>query len=101
MSSLAPETEVPMLVVPVDVVALCIGKEDVREATNGFAGATANYAEQETNGALLGEGVTRPFSYPPLEQMTAGVHLHWALPDALTRANTESGGLEFPAVPNR
>ena len=90
-----------MLVVPVDVVALCIGEVDEQEATNGFAGATAVYSAQEADGAALGSNVTREFSDPPWEQMKKGIHLHWALPDALTRAGTESGSLEFPAVPNR
>ena len=33
--------------------------------------------------------------------LMAGVHLHWALPDALTRGNSNGAVTEFPAVPNR
>src|SRR5262249_26204552 len=36
--------------------------------------------------------------------LRAGMHLHWALPDALTRGRQAEGGgprAEFPAVPNR
>jgi hypothetical protein len=90
-----------MLVVPVDVVALPIGEVDEQEATNEFAGATAVYSALEKNGAALGSNVVRDFDADPWEQMKKGVHLHWALPDALTHSGTEGGGLEFPAVPNR
>jgi hypothetical protein len=41
----------------------------------------------------------------PLEdrglQLQRGVHLHWALPDALTRGEIAADGTRFPAVPNR
>ncbi|GIH15132.1 hypothetical protein Raf01_33040 [Rugosimonospora africana] len=41
-----------------------------------------------------------PFANQNL-RLPAGVHLHWALPDALTRARSTSDGLTFPAAPNR
>jgi ketosteroid isomerase-like protein len=44
--------------------------------------------------------VSRPFEDQTL-YLKAGVHLHWALPDALTRGAARAGGTEFPAVPNR
>jgi hypothetical protein len=34
-------------------------------------------------------------------QLKAGVHLHWALPDGLTRGVRQGGQISFPAVPNR
>lgn len=33
--------------------------------------------------------------------LTAGIHLHWALPDALTRGAQTRQGTSFPRVPNR
>jgi hypothetical protein len=44
--------------------------------------------------------VARPFEDLTL-YLKAGVHLHWALPDALARGVARSDGTEFPAVPNR
>lgn len=44
--------------------------------------------------------VSRPFANQTL-YLKAGVHLHWALPDALTRGVARPDGTEFPAVPNR
>jgi len=29
------------------------------------------------------------------------IHLHWALPDALTIGKAEADGITFPVVPNR
>jgi hypothetical protein len=52
------------------------------------------------------ELLSRPFQDRGL-QLRAGVHLHWALPDALTRGTTKTasngsaGKLSFPAVPDR
>jgi hypothetical protein len=34
-------------------------------------------------------------------RLAAGIHLHWALPDALTRAGSRAHGMAFPAVPDR
>ena len=34
-------------------------------------------------------------------QLKAGVHLHWALPDALTKGVIGENGTRFPAVPDR
>lgn len=93
------------LIVPVDIVAFCVGEIDATQATSGFAGATTVYTDQTTtptnNQAFLGSNVSIDFSDPPWDQLEQGVHLHWALPDALTRASTETGQLDFPAVPNR
>lgn len=46
------------------------------------------------------EIVSKPFDNQNL-MLKAGVHLHWALPDALTQGTHSSGGTDFPAVPNR
>jgi hypothetical protein len=56
--------------------------------------------------ANISEGLlSRPFQDRGL-QLRAGVHLHWALPDALTKGLSSPGEatarkLTFPAVPNR
>ncbi len=44
--------------------------------------------------------VSRPFQNQNL-YLEAGVHLHWALPDALTRGVAHADGTDFPEVPNR
>ena len=92
------------LVVPIDVVGLCVGEIDEQEATADFAGPTAVFARQtsDRHPAFLGGNVAHSFDDAPgASQLTKGVHLHWALPDGLTHAGTSSGGLEFPACPNR
>lgn len=46
------------------------------------------------------EIVSTPFENQNL-LLKKGIHLHWALPDALTRATDRQGVQDFPAVPNR
>jgi hypothetical protein len=89
----------PGLVVPIDVVAFCVGSTDP-ERTAKFAGATVNYNMflNSSAAALMGGNVTRGFQ-DTMDALEPGVHLHWALPDALTRATGPD--LDFPAVPNR
>lgn len=91
------------LVVPVDVAAYCVGTIDSRGPVFEFAGASTDYRNQTTNSrpAFLGINVTREPDIPPVWALESGVHLHWAMPDALTRGDTSSGQLVFPALPNR
>ena len=95
------------LIVPVDVVAYCIGRLDAQGPAGSFAGATTDYSRQTAGraaDAFLGINVTRDADEPPLWPLETGVHLHWAMPDALTRAHTTSGPsgrMAFPALPNR
>lgn len=90
------------LVVPIDVIAYCVGSVDAHECTGSFAGATTDYTAQASSGAFVGANVARdPQDYPPLWPMEEGVHLHWAAPDALTHAPSSGDGLTFPALPNR
>ena len=35
------------------------------------------------------------------EPLQPGIHLHWALPDALTHGRAEQGDVKFPAIPSR
>ena len=90
------------LIVPVDVVAFCVGTTDA-ERTPDFAGTTIDYAALRTRNpqAFLGGSATRGLGNDALIPLEVGVHLHWALPDALTRAVNGTKGLDFPAVPNR
>jgi len=95
-------------VVPVDLVAFCVGTTDAAERTADLAGATIDYsqlANQDPNAfpyAYLGSTAMRGFTSDALQPLEAGVHLHWALPDSLTRAQSnETTPLAFPAVPNR
>ena len=92
-----------MLVVPVDVAGLCLGEDDAQQATSRFAGATAVYQEQatEAHGAFLGDNVSRGLDDQPWDQLESGVHLHWSLPDGLTRGGGRGAELDFPAAPNR
>jgi hypothetical protein len=89
------------LVVPIDVVGLCVGEDDAQQATNHFAGATSVYTDQSSRGAYLGDDVSRDYGQSPADQLEVGVHLHWALPDGLTRGGGRGHELDFPAVPNR
>jgi|GEM_PF-1101238 len=92
------------LVVPVDLVAFCVSESDAVGATPSFSGATIDYGAltQLNSNAFLGSSAARPFDFPALKPLEAGVHLHWALPDALTRASVTDGApLAFPVVPNR
>jgi hypothetical protein len=90
------------LIVPINVVAFCVGETDYQEATNNFAGATTNYANMTPESeAFLGLDVAIGLDKPPLNQLKKGIHLHWALPDALTKSSAVDGKLEFKAIPNR
>ena len=91
------------LIVPVDVLAYCVGTQDARGPAQSFAGSSADYRYQTTSRrqAFLGINVTRDPDSSPVWALEAGVHLHWALPDALTRAANTDGRMTFPALPNR
>lgn len=61
------------------------------DGTRDVKSSTPNIAE---------EILTQPFQSQTM-QLQAGIHLHWALPDTLTRAKHNELGTQFPAVPNR
>ena len=89
-------------VVPVDVVAFCVGTTDA-ERTGNFAGTTIDYSSLTAQNpqAFLGGNASRGLGNDALIPLEPGVHLHWALPDAITRATDSGQGLDFPAAPNR
>lgn len=93
----------PGLIVPIDVTAYCVGTVDAHGPARAFAGASTDYRAQTTDArpAYLGINVTRDADFSPLWPLEAGVHLHWAMPDALTRADSGTGQMTFPALPNR
>ena len=91
------------LIVPVDVEAMWIG---AAPAELGHRGATADFSAlpgRDADGYLTG----KPYigeSIAALRHVTIepGIHLHWALPDALTKGVADAaGGLAFPPVPTR
>lgn len=94
------------LIVPVDIAALCVGiidQQDNNQGTSNFAGATTLFTNQTgDNQAFLGSNVVLSFLQSPWQQLKTGIHLHWALPQALTHGVTgEDGNVGFLAAPNR
>lgn len=103
-TSFSPNESAAGAVVPVDLVAFCVSESEAVASTPAFSGATINYGALTTANAnaYLGSSAARPFTFPALKPLEAGVHLHWALPDALTRANVSAHqSMDFPAAPNR
>ena len=91
-----------VLIVPVDVAAFCVGQVDAH-STSALAGAQVDFRNQTTDKrrAFIGENVTHDLSEDARIPLEKGVHLHWALPDALTHSQADGGTLAFPPVPNR
>ena len=103
------------LIVPIDIVAFCVSEVDENMSTGKFSGATTDYAFQLTAKthasqgsqafkapqAFLGSNVVISLADPPCWPLKQGIHIHWALPDALTRATVNGDTLDFPAAPNR
>lgn len=92
------------LVVPIDVKAVCVGQVDATEGTPHFAGATVvweNAGRGPGAQAFLGANVWRSPNAAPWQRLEQGVHLHWALPDAMTHAAVTKTKLDFPNAPNR
>lgn len=92
------------VIVPVDLVAFCVSESDAVMGTPSFSGATVNYAAltQTNPNAYLGASATRSFAAPPLKPLEEGIHLHWALPDALTKGFVNGADpIAFPEAPNR
>jgi len=90
------------LVVPIDVEALCVGgpDTDTQGGPPPTVGPLADFSQ------LADEPyVGRAVAAPPLageQPLAEGIHVHWALPDALTQGlQDETGVVDFPAVPNR
>ena len=79
------------LIVPVDVIAYCVG-ESTLTARAAFAGRRPTSASRPAGPGVPGDQRNpRPRNDPPWP-LEAGVHLHWAMPDALTAAASVAGG---------
>ena len=102
------------LVVPVDVQAFCVGRPDVDpnnpHNTATFARLAPDFSILPVPGGAAVANLSELVLPEPFAQigtadaMQPGVHLHWALPDALVRGAgdpTGDGTVAFPAVPNR
>src|SRR5687767_1175007 len=98
------------LLVPIHLDALCLETDlSVVGAKCDFSRLPYWNGEREINPDIANiseELLSIPFQDRGL-RLTAGVHLHWALPDALTKgmnateSATSTRKLTFPAVPNR
>jgi hypothetical protein len=93
MTTLPPD-DASSLLVPIFLDAWVVYSQN----QTAYTWYTANYGQLEVFQSPLPAPLTPPNYTPP-----NGVHLHWALPDALTHGHTPPGGgaIEFPLVPNR
>lgn len=94
-----------LLVVPIYLDALVLDKPTAMvEAFADFSRLPHFNGERDINPDVPNiseEILSQPFQNQNL-YLERGVHLHWALPDALARGRREQNGkTEFPAVPNR
>jgi len=93
-----------ILMVPIHLDALFLAQDQmVAAATADFAHLPYSDSTQDVNAdvANISEDiVSQPFDDQNL-YLKAGIHLHWSLPDALTKGTHTSTGTDFPAVPNR
>lgn len=108
------------LIIPVNVQALRVSPNDASLVTKShdlFAGGTTGYdglpwREPGRNGAIVHAGtwskanvssnIYNPLSQNVIEQLKAGIHLHWALPDRIAQGRqAPSGEVDYPAAPNR
>ena len=90
------------LQVPLRLQALCLDKEqtvvralaDYRRLPSVHAKGDAD-DQPNLSGSILTPPFTRDLPLP------AGIHLHWMLPNVLTRGDSDASGIRFPQVPNR
>ena len=92
------------LIVPMNVEALCVGNA-LTETT--FCGPTADFSDLPRYDDQKGYMVGNPYIHESInrfatETFKVGIHLHWALPEALTKGIKEqtSEQINFPALPN-
>ncbi len=83
-------------IVPINVQGVRVTESD----RNRFKGATVDFSNAGNGlGVTIDKQLAGPNSSSPINE---GVHLHWALPDAITHAyQGPDGNLEFPSAPNR
>jgi hypothetical protein len=93
-----------LLVVPIYLDALVLEQPTLAvEAFADFSRQPYFNGERDVNPDvpyISEEILSQPFQNQNL-LLQPGVHLHWALPDALAHGTHSNKGAEFPAVPNR
>lgn len=91
-----------VLLVPLYLDALVLPTEQaVAQAMTDFSRLPYSNGQHDINADVANvseEIVRQPFAQSTLK---AGVHLHWALPDSLTRGTQVGTTTNFPSVPNR
>ncbi len=93
-----------ILMVPIHLDALYLEEDtSVVDTMVDFSKLPYSTNKKDVNSdtANISENIiSQPFDKSLI--LKAGIHLHWALPDALTKTyNIRNGSNEFPAVPNR
>ncbi len=89
-----PPSDATSLLVPVQLDAWVVNPNN--------QDATATYRADYDRLKSFESPIPAAFNTTTVERPVSGVHLHWALPDALTRGRAASGSqMEFPLVPNR
>jgi hypothetical protein len=84
------------LLVPMNVTALCVSQRDQSSGLK-FGKIAAEFQNLATKPYLGSSVLPKPFEE---ESVPPGIHLHWALPDALTRSDpSDANG--FRQAPNR
>jgi hypothetical protein len=93
-----------IIAVPIQVDALVINEStDIVKLGADFAKLPYQDDQQidrRTDIANLASSISYQ-SFNNQSSLSPGVHLHWALPDALTQGEVENDGLVMPVVPNR
>jgi hypothetical protein len=93
-----------MLLVPIHLDALVLDEDKmVVEAMADFSRLPYCDGKADINPdvANISEEIVSPLFQNQNLPLKAGIHLHWSLPDALTRSRHKSDGQDFPRVPNR
>jgi hypothetical protein len=87
------------LLIPMNIEALVVGNDSRTQWMNLNPDFQGVYRRDQLLGRQLEQ---KPFS-PNTGLHQSGIHLHWALPDGLTRGVTAGNDRrpKFPAVPNR
>lgn len=93
-----------MLLVPIHLDALVLDEDKmVVEAMADFSRFPYCDGKADINPDVA--NISEEIVSPPFENqnlpLKAGIHLHWSLPDALTRSRHTPNGQDFPRVPNR
>lgn len=93
-----------VLLVPVHLDALLLGRDElVHEAMADFSRLPYTDGARDYNAGTpnVSESIVPHDFQDENLNLKAGLHLHWALPDALTRGAQDDAGTSFPLVPNR